>query len=65
MVSAKIVKEFFALILTPHPAYYSEVACVIILFLELKVNVLVAQSCLTLFDPMDYSSPGSSVCGIL
>ena len=25
----------------------------------------VAQSCLTLCDPMDYSSPGSSVQGIL
>ena len=25
----------------------------------------VAQSCLTLFDPMDCSLPGSSVCGIL
>ena len=27
--------------------------------------VLVAQSRLTLCDPMDYSPPGSSVCGIL
>ena len=27
--------------------------------------VLVTQSCLTLCDPMDYSSPGSSVHGIL
>ena len=26
---------------------------------------LVAQSCLTLWDPMDYSPPGSSVHGIL
>ena len=26
---------------------------------------LVAHSCLTLWDPMDYSPPGSSVCGIL
>ena len=24
-----------------------------------------AQSCLTLYDPMDCSTPGSSVCGIL
>ena len=30
-----------------------------------KVDVLVAQSCLTLCDPMDYSLPGSSVHGIL
>ena len=29
------------------------------------VCVLVAQSCLTLCDPMDCSSPGSSVHGIL
>ena len=29
------------------------------------VCVLVAQSCLTLCDPMDYSLPGSSVHGIL
>ena len=27
--------------------------------------VLVAQSCLTLCHPMDFSLPGSSVCGIL
>ena len=31
----------------------------------LKVKVLVAQSCLTLFDPMDCSLPGSSLQGIL
>ena len=31
----------------------------------LKEKVLVAQSCLTLFDPMDYSLPGSSLHGIL
>ena len=30
-----------------------------------KVKVLVAQLCLTLFEPMDYSLPGSSVHGIL
>ena len=29
------------------------------------VVVLVAHSCLTLCDPMDYSPPGSSVHGIL
>ena len=28
-------------------------------------KVLVAQSCLTLCDPIDYSPPGSSVHGIL
>ena len=30
-----------------------------------KIKVLVAQLCLTLWDPMDYSPPGSSVHGIL
>ena len=30
-----------------------------------EVKVLVAQLCLTLFEPMDYSLPGSSVHGIL
>ena len=30
-----------------------------------SVCVLVAQSCLTLCDPMDYSLPGSSIQGIL
>ena len=30
-----------------------------------KKNLLVAQSCLTLFDPMDRSLPGSSILGIL
>ena len=29
-----------------------------------EVKVLVAQSCLTLCDPMDYSPPGFSVQGI-
>ena len=29
------------------------------------MKVLVAQSCLTLYDPMDYSLLGSSVFGIL
>ena len=32
---------------------------------ELKVKVLFAQSCPTLWDPIDYSPPGSSVHGIL
>ena len=30
-----------------------------------KVKVLVSQSCLTLYDPMDCSRPGSSVHGTL
>ena len=33
--------------------------------LVLKVKVLVVQWCLTVCDPMDYSSPGSSVHRIL
>ena len=32
---------------------------------SLKVRAKLLQSCLTLFDPMDYSSAGSSVQGIL
>ena len=31
----------------------------------LKVKVLFTQSCLTLFNPMDVSPPGSSVHGVL
>ena len=31
----------------------------------MKVKVLVAQSCPTLWDPMDYSPPGSYVPGVL
>ena len=32
---------------------------------SIKMKVLVAQSCVTLCNPMDYSLPGSSVHGIL
>ena len=32
--------------------------------IQLKVKVLVAQSCLNLYSPMDCSLPGSSVLGI-
>ena len=32
---------------------------------DIKVKVLLAQSCLTLCDPMDYSLPGSSIDGVL
>ena len=35
------------------------------MYLERKVEVLVAQSCPTLCNPMDCSPPGSSVHGIL
>ena len=35
------------------------------LHLAKKVRVLVVPSCLTLWDPMDCSPPGSSVHGIL
>ena len=33
--------------------------------MHVKVKVLVPQSCPTLWNPMDHSSPGSSVYGIL
>ena len=36
-----------------------------VIFHCVKVKVLVAQSCLTLCHPMDYSLPGSFVQGIL
>ena len=32
--------------------------------MKVKIESEVAQSCLTLSDPMDYSSPGSSAHGI-
>ena len=32
---------------------------------KVKVKLLIAQSCLTLCDTMDYSPPGSSIHGIL
>ena len=35
------------------------------LFPHIWVKVLVAQSCLTLCDPMDYNLPSPSVLGIL
>ena len=36
-----------------------------LVLLKSEVKVLVAQLCLTLCNPMDYSPPGSSVHGIL
>ena len=36
-----------------------------VLLAKVKVKVLVVQSCLTLYNPMDCSSPGSSIHGIL
>ena len=42
----------------PHPSIYNEMW-------KCEVKVLVAQSCLTPWDPMDCSSSGSSVHGIL
>jgi len=32
---------------------------------DMKVKVLVDQLCLTLYDPLDYSPPSSSVHGIV
>ena len=34
-------------------------------WLRVPLKVLLTHSCLTLFDPMGYSPPGSSVHGIL
>ena len=34
-------------------------------FMKTWVHAQSLQSCLTLCDPMDHSTPGSSVCGIL
>ena len=42
----------------------SQLMKVLLLVSEVKVKVLVAQSCLTLCNPMDCSSPGSSIYGI-
>ena len=41
-----------------------EIKIFVWIFCTCPVYVLVAQSCLILFDPMDCSSPGSSVYGI-
>ena len=56
--------------LVPQPYY---VGLVMVLYLKItviyhymeEVEVLAAQSCLTLHNPLDYSPPGSSVHGIL
>ena len=36
-----------------------------IVWIYTKVKVLIIQSCPTLYDPMDYIPPGSSVYGIV
>ena len=54
------LKYFLALLWIPFPCFH--------IFLPLKkwkVQVLVAQSCPTLYDPMNCSPPGSSLHGIL
>ena len=48
-----------------HHRALRRVPCAIHEVLIVNVNVLVAQSCLTLCDPVDCSPPGSSVRGIL
>ena len=51
---------------TSSPLWKFNSGCVLLHSFECEnVKVLVAQSCLTLCDPMDCSSPGSSVCEIL
>ena len=51
------------------PSNYPILCCPLLLplsiFTSIKVKGEVAQSCLTLCDPMDYSLPGSSVHGVL
>ena len=37
----------------------------VLLISEVKMKLLITQSCLTLCHPMDCSGMGSSVCGIL
>ena len=46
------------------PTVWWESADESVIVSEMKVKVLVAQSCLTLCDPMDCSSPGFSIYGI-
>ena len=46
-------------------SFFLAAPCCLLDFSTLTVKVLVAQSCLTLCDPMDCSLPGSSVHGIL
>ena len=38
--------------------------CSVFQFLAIEDTCEVSQSCATLCNPMDYSLPGSSVCGI-
>ena len=45
------------------PTYFKTFSCD--MEREVLVKVLVAQLCPILFDPVDCSPPGSSVCGIL
>ena len=45
--------------------YYRSTILYIVYISYVYMCVLVAQSCPTLCDPMDYSPPGSSVHGIL
>ena len=48
------------------PGKNTEVSCHFLLqCMKVKSESEVAQSCLTLSNPMDYSLPGSSVHGIL
>ena len=50
---------------TPLEYYLALLNSRVVYYYYLKVKVLVIQSCLTLWDPMDCSPPGSSVHGIL
>ena len=50
---------------SPHLHQHLLASVFLILAILVKVKVLVARSCLTLYDPMDCSPPGSSIHGIL
>ena len=58
LTSRGIACVFFFLVFIYTPLFYK-------IYLRHFVLCLVAQSCLTLWDPMDCSPPGSSVHGIL
>ena len=57
IVESKFTKNFLLIIFVK--------ICLLLMNYILKVKVLVAQSCPTLCDLVDYSLPGSSVLGLL
>ena len=60
-----IAGGFFTIWATSEALYMCVCVCVCVcVWTWKKVTLLLAQSCLTLWDPMNCSSPGSSVHGI-